>query len=155
VGCSSPPIPGPGDVSITSDGTAMVQATACLDSDFFGCHRSDAILALMHDGKSTVMRYGAFGVGYHACDADLGDPTTPFVVTDGVANATVVLPPAFELSGGSDQPLTRDDRLHLTWDRDSTPMRWDFDYECDTLGGSIDGGRVDDDGATDIDLGRI
>jgi hypothetical protein len=56
----------------------------------------------------------------------------------------------------ADGTLTRDDHLHLTWDRDLSPMRWDWDYECGpTVGGAEPGGELDDDGSADFDMSQI
>jgi len=155
VACSDTPAPLPGEVSVTSDGGPLAHVTACLDSDFFGCHGSTINLDVIHGGKVTALRYGAFGVGYHAADVDLGDPTLPFAISDGTVQAEATLPPAFDLSGAPDGTLTRDGALHLTWDGAGKPMRWDFDYECGTLAGTVDGGGITDDGSADIDLGKV
>jgi hypothetical protein len=143
-------------VTVTDDGGPVAHVTACLDSDFAGCYGSEIILSVIHDGTSHAMTYGAFGANFHAADIPLGDPTTAFVISDGMAQVNVSLPPAFTISGMADGTLTRDDHLHLTWDRDSAPMRWDWDYACGlTTGGSEQGGALADDGSADFEMSQI
>jgi len=154
-GCSATPLPQPGEVSVTDDGGPLAHVTACLDSDFGGCHGSGTVLSVIHDGMSSAVTWGAFGAGFHAADIALGDPTTSFVISDGVAQVIVLLPPEFTISGMADGTLARDGHLRLTWDRDSAPMRWDWQYACGTLGGNEEGGGLDDDGAADFDMSQI
>lgn len=155
-GCSATPAPEPGEVSVVDDGGPIAHVTACLDSDFLGCHGDLTVLSVIHDDKSTAMTFGAFGGSFHAADIPLGDPTTAFLITDGTAQVSVGLPPAFTISGMADGTLTRDDHLHLTWDRDTAPMRWDWDYQCGvTVAGSTEGGGLDDDGAADFEMSQI
>jgi hypothetical protein len=155
-GCSASPAPQPGEVSVTDDGGDVAHVTACLDSDIFGCHGSDLILTVIHDHDSSAMTYGAFGAGFHAVDMPLGDPATGFLISDGIAQVIVHLPTPFEISGMADGTLTRDGHLRLTWDRDTAPMRWDWDYECGpTVGGGEEGGELDDDGSASFDMSEI
>jgi hypothetical protein len=141
---------------VIDDGGDIAHVTACLDGDFFGCHGSELVLTVIHDKDSTALTYGSFGAGFHAVDMPLGDPTTAFLISDGVAQVVMHLPAPFEISGMADGTLSRDGHLRLTWDRDNAPMRWDWDYECGpTIGGAQQGHGLDDDGSADFDMSEI
>jgi hypothetical protein len=141
---------------VIDDGGDIAHVTACLDGDFFGCHGSELVLTVIHDKDSTALTYGSFGAGFHAVDMPLGDPTTAFLISDGVAQVVMHLPAPFEISGMADGTLSRDGHLRLTWDRDNAPMRWDWDYECGpTIGGAEQGHGLDDDGSADFDMSEI
>jgi hypothetical protein len=155
-GSNSDEVPSTGDVHVTADGTANVQARACLDAGFLACNGKDVKLTLVHDGTSTPMPYDGFLFPAHAASAPLGNPSTPFTITDGTHAVTVSLPPAFTVAGGPAAPVSRGTKFNLTWEPGTSAMRWDFDILCDNGGGGGEGGSATDRfGSVTIDTAPI
>lgn len=146
-----------GDVKVTASGSDRVAASACLDAGFLDCKNSVSNLELRHDNVTTPMPYTGFLFAEHQAGAPLGDPTSLFDITDGVAHANIFLPPPFTLAGGPTGHLDRGETFQLTWEPGTSAMRWDFDYSCDGGGGgaATGGSARDRDGALTIDTTQI
>jgi hypothetical protein len=150
-------VPGVGGVSVTvtDSFSGTVEARACLGAKFLVCEGETTVVELRHDGVVTPMTFSGFFPA-HQATAPMGDPTKPFVITDGVAPAEMFLPPAFDLAGDFAAERRLGDVIEMNWTPGDSPMRWDVNFTCGNGGGGVLGGALDDaDGSLRVEVSEI
>jgi hypothetical protein len=132
-----------GDVQVIETGTGQVEISICVDINGQSCAESPQDITLDHDGLTTTVPYGGFLFGSYDLFLEAGDPTSPFILTHGYAQAHITLPDPFDLTSSTTR-LGAGGEVTLTWPRGTSPMAWDLTYSCPTGGGWARGATVDD-----------